>query len=69
MKFIKLPAVVSKTGLSKSTIYSMIALGLFPKQVTVGRRRVCWLEDEIEKWMLDKVSKSVKPAQISLENL
>lgn len=68
MKFIKLPAVVSKTGLSKSTIYSMIALGLFPQQVTVGRRKVCWVEDQIEKWMLDKVSKSVKPAQISLEN-
>jgi prophage regulatory protein len=58
MKFIRLQLVIQKTGLSKSTIYAMIAAGNFPKQIQSGLRSVCWVEDQVEQWMLDRIRES-----------
>ena len=35
-------AVLAKTGLSRSSIYSYVAQGLFPRQRRLGPRRVGW---------------------------
>ena len=42
-----LKAVVARTGLSRSSIYSYIAQGLFPRQRRLGLRRVGWLASEV----------------------
>jgi prophage regulatory protein len=47
-KFLRLPRVSERTGLSTSTIYSMMAKGLFPKQVPLGVHSVGWVEEEID---------------------
>jgi prophage regulatory protein len=47
-KILRLPQVRERTGLSTSTIYSMMAKGLFPKQVPLGVHSVGWVEDEID---------------------
>lgn len=55
---LRLPAVRSRTGLSRSTIYLRIANGEFPKPVSLGGRAVGWLEADIENWLTDKIEAS-----------
>ena len=44
---LRLPAVKTSTGLSRSTIYLRIAEGVFPKPVSLGGRAVGWPAHEI----------------------
>ncbi len=48
---LRLPQVKKITGLSRSSIYAMIADGNFPQQVSLGERSVGWLENEIREWI------------------
>ncbi|KAA9005944.1 helix-turn-helix transcriptional regulator [Histidinibacterium aquaticum] len=45
------PAVEEMTGLSRSSIYDMMARGEFPKPVKIGRRAVAWREGDIVAWL------------------
>jgi prophage regulatory protein len=57
-QILRLPEVKSRTGLSRSTIYLMMAEGAFPSSISLGARAVGWLESEIENWLGDRVEKS-----------
>ena len=46
-----LRTVIARTGLSRSTLYTYVAQGLFPKQRHLGPRRVAWLASEVLAWM------------------
>ncbi len=50
-EFWSLKAVLAKTGLSRSTLYTYVAIGLFPKQRHLGVRRVAWLASEVRAWI------------------
>lgn len=50
-RIIRLPEVINRTGLSRSTIYEYIKIGIFPRQINLGIRAVGWYEDDIEKWL------------------
>lgn len=52
---IRLNEVVSKTGLSRSTIYKYIAEGVFPRSVSLGYRSVGWVESEVVDWILARI--------------
>ena len=57
-RFIRLPEVKSVTGLSRSTIYSLVGNGTFPRQVSIGGgRAIGWLESEIQGWIGERVAK------------
>ena len=56
--FLRNKQVRERTGLSRSTIYSRIAEGTFPKQVSLGGRAVGWIESEINSWLEEQVSRS-----------
>jgi prophage regulatory protein len=45
---VRLPTVISATGYSRSTVYQLIAQGLWPKPVSIGPRAKAWLSSEIE---------------------
>jgi prophage regulatory protein len=45
---LRLPAVKTRTGLSRSTIYLRVAEGKFPKPVSLGARAVGWVDAEVE---------------------
>lgn len=47
-RLLRLPDVLSRTGLSRSTLY---ADPTFPKSVKVGQRAVAWAESEIDAWI------------------
>jgi len=55
-EFWSLKAVVAKTGLSRSSIYSYVARGIFPRQRRLGPRRVAWLASEVRMWMASRLS-------------
>ena len=51
IRILRLPAVKDRTGLSRSTIYGLIADGRFPRQFRLGPRAVGWREADIEHWI------------------
>ena len=50
-RILKLPEVIQKTGLSRSTIYAYKKEGMFPEPIHLGRRSVGWIEQDIENWI------------------
>lgn len=50
-KILRRPAVEAMTGLSRSTLYQMMAEGRFPKPLRIGKRAVGWPETAIETWL------------------
>ena len=55
-QILRRPAVEARTGLSRSTIYAMMAEGTFPKPVRLGKRAVGWMESTISAWLESRVS-------------
>lgn len=45
------PIVEQQTGLSRSSIYAMMAEGSFPKPVRIGKRAVAWRSSEVHAWI------------------
>lgn len=52
---LRLPAVMARTGLSRSTIYAHIAQAKFPKPIQLGARCVGWLESEVNAWLEQRI--------------
>jgi prophage regulatory protein len=50
-RMMRRPAVTEATGLSRSTIYQLMAEGRFPRPVRLGMRAVAWREADIEQWL------------------
>ncbi len=50
-RLIRRPEVQRLTGLSRSSLYEMIAAGKFPAPVRIGERAVAWRESEIREWI------------------
>lgn len=55
---LRLPAVKTRTGLSRSTIYLRVTEGRFPKPVSLGGRAVGWVESEIQEWLERQIEAS-----------
>lgn len=55
---LRIAAVKSITGLSRSTIYLAVSRGTFPSPISLGPRAVGWLENEIEAWLATRVAES-----------
>jgi prophage regulatory protein len=62
---LRLPAVKTRTGLSRSTIYQRIAEGRFPEPVSLGGRAVGWIDIEVDAWISAQIAKSRGKAQAS----
>ncbi|RJE83102.1 helix-turn-helix transcriptional regulator [Paracoccus onubensis] len=52
-RIIRLNTVLSRTGLSRSTIYRKIAEGTFPAQLRISVHGAGWRESEINRWIDD----------------
>ncbi len=57
---LRLPAVKSRTGLSRSSIYAKVRTGEFPKPVSIGLRSVGWSERELQQWIAARIADSRK---------
>ncbi len=48
--FLRLPAVLKRTSLSRSTLYRKMDQGTFPRQVKIGERCAAWRQSDIDEW-------------------
>jgi len=55
VSFLRLPDVKLVTGLSKSSLYSLIRANSFPAPVRLGPRTVAWVRSEIKQWATERV--------------
>lgn len=62
---LRLPQVIQRCGFSRSAIYKLVARNEFPRPINIGVRAVAWPEDEIERWLSDRISASRRGAEVS----
>lgn len=55
-KLLRLPQVIERTALRRSTIYEMMRAGTFPKPVKLNLRSNGWLETEISDWLDSRIA-------------
>lgn len=55
-RIIRLNTVLSRTGLSRSTIYRKIKAGTFPAQLKISVNGAGWKESEINCWVENPVA-------------
>jgi len=53
-RMLRLPEVMARTGLSRSTIYERVARRRFPRPVSLGERAIGWIEAEIDAWIRER---------------
>jgi len=51
ISFLRMPDVVARTGLSRSSIYAKVKSGEFPTSIPIGARSVAWRSDHIDQWI------------------
>lgn len=52
------PAVLAATGLSKSSLYAMMAEGRFPAPLKISTRSVAWNARDVSAWIASRPSAS-----------
>lgn len=57
MALLRLPEVMRLSGYSRSTLYALIAQGLYPKPVKISERAVAWPSHEVESMIGALVSR------------
>jgi prophage regulatory protein len=57
-RFMRLPEVREKTGLSRATIYRMISAGGFPKQAKLSAQCSGWWSTEVEAWSASRIAEA-----------
>jgi predicted DNA-binding transcriptional regulator AlpA len=63
IRFLRLPAVCERTGLSRSQIYRMESAGQFPARVKLSEICSAWVESEVEIWAAGRIVASRGAAQ------
>ena len=57
-RFCRLPEVIEKTGLARSTIYALIKKHEFPAQVKLTSHSSGWNFDHVLAWMDERIAAS-----------
>jgi prophage regulatory protein len=50
-RFMRINDVIASTGLSRATIYRLVASKDFPRQHQLTRRSIGWWESDVEAWL------------------
>lgn len=55
-RLLRRPEVEQRTGLKRSSIYSLMKEGAFPQSVALGQRAVAWVDSEISVWIDERIN-------------
>ena len=55
-RVLRLPEVINKTGLGRTTLWRMTAEGQFPASISLGGKAIGWIEAEIDGWIEMRMS-------------
>ncbi|WP_019517240.1 helix-turn-helix transcriptional regulator [Sphingomonas sp. Mn802worker] len=61
-RFLRVDDVIASTGLSRATIYRLVANRTFPAQHRLTIRCIGWWESEVEAWLKSRLSGSALDA-------
>ncbi len=50
-KVMRMPELTGHVGLSRASIYDMMAKGQFPRPIKLSERAVGWKSDDIDAWL------------------
>lgn len=56
-KLLKLPQVCRRVGLSRTTIYQLVAAGTFPKPIKI-RSTSLWATRQVDAWVEQQIAAS-----------
>ena len=56
VKILRRTEVEQIVGLSRSTLYAMMAENTFPKPIKLGKRAIGWPDNVIEAWIEERKS-------------
>lgn len=59
-KLLRLPQVLNTVGISRSTLYQLVARGDFPKPIKISRRACAWPESAVQRWIEMRVATANK---------
>ena len=62
-RIVRIRTVLSRTGLSRSTLYRKIADGTFPQRVKLGEHSAGWHESALNRWIADPSKWCEEPAR------
>jgi prophage regulatory protein len=54
IRILRRPELLSIIGVSRSTLYSWISNGLFPRPVRIGPNAVGWTTDDVSAWLRER---------------
>jgi len=57
-RIIRLSEVISKTGLSRSSIYERLKTNNFPQSIKLTNHAVGWIETEVDDWIAQRIAAS-----------
>jgi len=66
---IRLPEVIKRTGLSRSSIYLKVGQHSFPEPISLGDRAIGWIEEEVNGWLDSRIRFTRKDDQLPGESL
>ncbi|WP_390905437.1 helix-turn-helix transcriptional regulator [Occallatibacter riparius] len=62
-RFLRLPEVITRVGLSRSQIYRLMARGEFPMGVRLGMNSTRWTASSINSWIAERINSHQSFAQ------
>lgn len=59
-KLLRLPDVIERTSLKRSTIYDLMERGAFPRPIKIsGARQNAWIESEVDAYIEARIAERV----------
>ena len=58
VKFLKAKDVAERTSVSTAQIHRMVKAGRFPSPIKITDHRTGWVEEEVDQWISDCVSRN-----------
>lgn len=55
-RLIRRKEVQTKTGLGASSTYAMMKSGEFPQCLNLSKRRVAWIEADVNQWIANRIA-------------
>jgi prophage regulatory protein len=63
-KFLRLPEVMARTGLARSTIYKLMTEARFPKSFKICGRATAWLNSDVDAWLSECLENSRSDSEL-----
>ena len=57
-QILRLPAVLERTALGRSTLFAKIAANQFPRLIKLGPRASGWIAEEVDAWIQQRKAES-----------